>query len=337
MFRTQFALNRFDWRSLDHFVADVKLSESFGYGYALNPFNALGLRDPYVWLSFAAKATTKIRLGPFIDNPMLKHPAVTASSIATLDEISGGRALLGLGVGDTAVRMLGIKPATVCELEIATIIARQLLAGEAVSVGAERPARMWNPRKVPVWIAAGGPKTLRMAGRIADGVFLRVGRHPKNLHHALENVRAGAAEAGRPAGEPSIGIVIHIITSQEPAAIRSISRAMAAGFYEYSPVLFENAGLNWTGPPVKELRTQVWPDFHHAEDSTRAGRVVDFLSEDVAESFSLFGSASNVAGQLRRALAELPPVEIIVPHPVPVPSPDSRFKRWFAEKVMPAL
>lgn len=332
-----FAVNRFDWRTLERFVADVKQSESLGFGVALNPYNPLALRDPYVWLSFAARETSRIRLGPFIDNPVLKHPAVVAGSVATLDEISGGRALLGYGVGDTAVRWLGEKPASVRELEEATTSIRRLLAGEPLELGAARPARLQRSRRVPVWLAAGGPKTLRMAGRVADGVFLRVGRHPANLRSAVANVRAGALEAGRPPDEPALGLVFHLVTSQEASEVRAISRAMAAGFYEYSPALFEQAGLAWGGPPIGELATQVWPDFHHAEDLVAAGRCVEFLSEDAAASFSLFGTAADIASQLRRALAEVPAPAIVVCHPVPLPGPDAPFKRWLAEEVLARL
>jgi 5,10-methylenetetrahydromethanopterin reductase len=333
----RFGLNRFDWSSLERFVADVRECESLGFGLALHPVNPLALPDPYVWLAFAARETNRIRVGPFIDNPVLKHPALVAGSIATLDEISGGRALLGYGVGDTAVRWLGRKPARVVELEDATRTLRGLLAGEALALGAARPARLQRPRRVPVWIAAGGPQALRAAGRVADGVFLRVGRHPANLHAAAAAVRAGAHEAGRPPHEPALGLVLHWVTSAAPAAVRAISRAMAAGFYEYSPGLFEPAGLAWEGPPIAELKRAVWPDFHHAADLVRAGGLVEFLSDEAAESFSLFGSAEDVVSQLRRALSEVSGVEWVVPHPVPLPPPGSPYKRWLAEQVMSRL
>lgn len=333
----EFALNRFDWSSVDRFVADVKLPESLGYGYALSPSNPLALRDPYVMLAAAARETSKIRLGLLIDNAVLSHPAVTAGSIATLDEISAGRALLGYGVGDTAVRWLGRRPASVRELEKATVLIRRLLAGEAVEVGAERPARLYHARPVPVWIAAAGPRTLRVAGRVADGVFIRVGRHRDNVRAAFDAVASGAREVGRDPAELRLGLVFHVVTSDPPAAARSISRAMAAGFYEYSPALFETAKLGWDGPPVQELRHQVFPDFHHARDLEQAGRVVDFLSDEAAASFSLFGSAADVAEQLRQALAELPRVDVIVAHPVPTPGPEADFKAWFAREVISRL
>ncbi len=332
-----FGLNRFNWRSVDEFVADVKLAEDLGYGYALSPSNPLAIRDPYVVLAAAARETSTIRLGLLIDNAVLSHPAVTAGSIATLDEVSDGRALLVYGVGDTAVRWLGQQPASVRKLEESTILIRRLLAGEKVEVGAERPARLFHARPAPVWIAAGGPRTLRMAGRVADGVFLRVGRHPDNLRAAFDAVRAGALEAGRDPDALGIGLVFHVITPDEQAAAHSISRAMAAGFYEYSPALFEIPKLAWDGPPVQELKKQVWPDFHHAADLKHAGRVVDFLSEEAAQSFSLFGSAADIAQQLRQVLEQAPRVDIIVPHPVPMPGPGATFKTWFAREVIPRL
>src|SRR5204862_102427 len=154
-------------------------------------------RDTYVLLAAAARATERIMLGPLLANPVNRHPSVTASSIATIDELAPGRVLLGWGVGDTAVRLAGLRPARVKELEAATRLMRALLDGEAVEVGAERPARLPHARPVPIWIAAGGPRTLRMAGGVADGVFIRGGTHRANIARSTEALRAGAVEAGR--------------------------------------------------------------------------------------------------------------------------------------------
>ena len=145
------------------------------------PDSQLRRRDTYVLLAAAARATERITLGPLLANPVNRHPSVTASSIATIDELAPGRVVLGWGVGDTAVRLAGLKPARVAELEASTRLMRALLDGEAVEVGAARPARLPHHRPVPIWIAAGGPRTLRMAGGVADGVFIRVGTHPANI------------------------------------------------------------------------------------------------------------------------------------------------------------
>ena len=345
-----FGLNRFDWTSTEAFVADIVRAEDLGWGYALIPWNPLARHDPYMQLAVAAGRTSRIRLGLLLDNPVLHHPAASASSIATLDEISDGRAILTYGVGDTAVRWLGLRPARVAELEEATVLARRLLAGEAVEVGAVRPARLQHARPAPVWVAAGGPKTIEMAGRVADGVFLRVGRHPENLRTAIARVHAGARATGREPAEIGIGLIFHTVMSDNPDEIRATARSMAAGYYEYSPALFEIPGLPWDGPPVEELKQHIYPDFHHAADLVESGNLVSFLNEETADSFALFGSADEIAGQIREAIEVAGRVNIVVPHPVPMPVPGAPiarelpasltgadYKTWFASEVIPRL
>ena len=193
----KFGLNRFDARSVDLFAADVRRAETLGWDAALQPDSQLRRRDTYVLLAAAARATERIVLGPLLANPVNRHPTVTASSIATIDELAPGRTIIGWGVGDTAVRLAGLRPARVKELEAGTRLMRALLDGEAVEVGAERPATLPHHRPVPIWIAAGGPKTLRMAGSVADGVFIRVGTHHTNIAIAVDAIHAGAVEIGR--------------------------------------------------------------------------------------------------------------------------------------------
>lgn len=270
---------------------------------------------------------------------MLRPAPVAAGSIATLAAVSGGRAMLTYGVGDTAVRWMGLRPSRLAELEAATTLARALLAHGDVEVGAAAPARLRHGARAPVWVAASGPRSLRLAGRCADGVFLRVGTHPANVRHAVEQVRAGAAEVGRDAGEVALGLIVHTCRSQDPAEVRAIARAMAAGFYEYAPALFDPPGFTWNGPPVEELKAQVWPDFHHAADLVAAGRVVDFLTDDVAASFSFHGTQADVADQLRAILAAVPELSIVVPHPVPAPRPDevTDYARWIGGELKAQL
>ena len=346
----EFGLNRFDWTSTTALVADVRRAEQLGFGYALIPWNPLSRPDPYMQLAVAAGQTSRIRLGLLLDNPVLHHPATSASSIATLDEISGGRALLTYGIGDTAVRWLGLRPARMAELEDAVVLAKRLLSGEGVEVGAPRPARLRHARSVPVWIAAGGPKTIEMAARVADGVFLRVGRHPENLRTAMAHLGRGATAAGRDPDDIGIGLIFHTVTCDDPVEIRAISRSMAAGYYEYSPALFEIPGLPWNGPPVDALKKQVYPDFHHAPDLVESGNLVAFLNDETANSFSLFGSATDIANQLRHAIGITGRADIVVPHPVPMPIPGepvprrlpaalagADYKTWFAAEVIPLL
>ena len=333
-------LNRLDWCSPRRFAADAKRAEDLGWDWALIPASSLRLRDPYVNLAFAAEATSRIGLGVLLDNPVVRHPAVLASSMATVAELAPARTLLCLGVGDTAVRLVGARPARVAELEADTVLVRRLLAGEAVDVGAQRPAQLPFARPVPVWIAAGGPKTLRMAGRVADGVFIRVGLHPANLRRAYEEVCRGAREAGRNPAQVHIGLIFHVVLEEEPRRAALIARSMAAGYYEYSPMLFDAPGFRWNGTPLHELKHRVWPDFHHHDDLEASGRLVEFLPDEVADAFAAHGTAPQVAAQLGAALEAGVPCDILVAHPMPTPVPGGPrpdYMERFAAEVMPAL
>jgi 5,10-methylenetetrahydromethanopterin reductase len=318
----RFGLNRFDDRSVDAFAADVRRAELLGWDAAWEPDSQLRRRDTYVMLAAAARATERIMLGTLLANPINRHPTVTASSIATIDELAPGRVLLGWGVGDTAVRLAGLKPARVAELESSTRLMRSLLDGEAVDVGAARPARLPHHRPVPIWIAAGGPRTLRMAGGVADGVFIRVGTHPRTIAWAIDAIRAGAADAGRDPATVRVGAVFHTVFVDDPATARLMAKSMAAGYYEYSPTLFGPPGLAWDGPDPETLKRnkQVWPDFHHATDLVASGRVVDFLPDAVADAFALRGGADAIVEQLLGIFRASPaPLEHVVLHPIPNP------------------
>src|SRR5438105_3119418 len=244
----RFGLNRFDARSVEAFAADVQRAERLGWDAALQPDSQLRRRDTYVLLAAAARVTKRIMLGTLLANPINRHPSVTAGSIATIDELAPGRVLLGWGVGDTAVRLAGLKPARVKDLEESTRLMRALLDGESVEVGAERPARLPHHRPVPIWIAAGGPRTLRMAGGVADGVFIRVGTHRANVARSIAAIREGAAEAGRDPSTVRLGAVFHTVLVDDGARAVTMAKSMAAGYYEYSPALFEAPRLGWNGP-----------------------------------------------------------------------------------------
>jgi len=240
--------------------------------------------------------------------------------------------------------LAGLKPARVKELEASTRLMRALLDGEAVEVGAERPARLPHHRPVPIWIAAGGPRTLRMAGGVADGVFIRVGTHEANIRTAVEAIRAGAADAGRDPAAVRLGAVFHTVLVDDPARALTMAKSMAAGYYEYSPALFDPPRLTWTGKNPETLKREqnVWPDFHHAVDLDASGRVVDFLPEIAADAFSLRGAPAEVADRLvdvlRRAPAEF---DYVVLHPIPNPEfpddPERGYTARMAREVLPRV
>jgi 5,10-methylenetetrahydromethanopterin reductase len=154
-------------------------------------------RDVHVTLALCAANTERIRLGSRVITPLTRHPAVAASAAATLEELAPGRTLVGIGSGDSAAYNLGLRAAPLAELRAYAVTIRELLTtGVATYHGA--PARLtWARAKIPIYLAASGPKTLRLAGEIADGVVIRTGIMPEIVRESIAQVRAGARAAGR--------------------------------------------------------------------------------------------------------------------------------------------
>lgn len=313
----RFAINRLDMSSARGFAHSATRAEALGWAMGLLPCNPLKVPDPYVSLALAALQTETLQLGTLLDTPVIRHPSALAGSICTVAELAPGRIHLGLGIGDTAVRFNGLAPASSAAIAEAVKTTRALINGESVDVGALHPARLSAPRPVPVWMAAQGPKNLRMAGRLADGVWIRVGRDAANLEMAWAAVCAGAEEAGRVVEDLQIGLIFHTAVCDQPADARLIGKAIAAGYYEYSEFLFDAPGFTWSGPDPHQLRPQVYPDFLHHRDPVAAGRLVDFLPDEVADAFALYGSWADIGQQLKDTLAHCPmPVNYVLPHPV---------------------
>jgi probable F420-dependent oxidoreductase len=141
--------------------------------------------------------TTHMRLGTCVTNPVTREPSVTASALATLDEISGGRMDLGIGRGDSAVRVLGKPPTTMKTLEQAVTVIRDLVEGRRTGYEGAHLGLSWTGRwKLPVWIAGYGPMALAMTGRIADGLILQLA-DPDLVRWMVGLMHASAENAGR--------------------------------------------------------------------------------------------------------------------------------------------
>lgn len=313
----KFALNRLDLSGPVQFADSAKRAEQLGWHAGLLPCNPLKVADPYISLTLAAQATDNLVLGTLLDTPVLRHPSVMAGSIATVAAFAPGRVQLGLGIGDTAVRFNGLAPATIKQLKLATRTARDLLSGKGIEVGAAKPARLTHAALAEVWLAAQGPKTLFMAGAEADGIWIRVGRHPANLAMAWQAVCAGADSIGRDPATLKTGLILHTGLCEDSASARRIGKAIAAGYYEYSPFLFDAPELEWHGPDVHILKDEVYPDFHHHRDPVYAGSKVDFLSDRAADDFALFGDWTQIGTQLEETLSQCPfTPDFVLPHPV---------------------
>ena len=182
---------------LDRVVRLAKLAERSGFAYGWVFDSHVLWKEPYVLLALMAQNTSRLRLGTCVTNPATREPSVTASTLAVLQELSGGRMDLGIGRGDSARRVLGKPPTTLAVLEEATNVIRDLCEGRAVTYEGTALTMEWVPRhKLPVWIAGYGPKALELTGKIADGAIIQIA-DPSLVGWCIGLLREGARKARR--------------------------------------------------------------------------------------------------------------------------------------------
>ncbi|CAN5329887.1 LLM class flavin-dependent oxidoreductase [soil metagenome] len=233
----------------DQFGDMVQACEGWGLDELWLTDSSLHSRYCYSYLTIAALRTSRMTLGPAVTNPVSRHPALGAVAMSTINEISNGRAIYGIGVGDRPLEALGYKPAKLSLLEDSIEAARRLWTGETVTWQArgfeldDAHMRYGVPTTMPIYISASGPKTLELAGRVADGVILLAGLHPEGLKYALEHIDRGVDQAGR-SSRPQITVFAYgAISDDEDEALAS-ARTIAAWFPQTAPIYCEIAGLS---------------------------------------------------------------------------------------------
>jgi 5,10-methylenetetrahydromethanopterin reductase len=179
-------------------IADlVGEAQRRGFAYAFVIDSQMAFKDVYVTLASCAERTDSIRLGTGVTNPITRDLTVTASSISAIHELSGGRAVLGLGNGATAVEGIGLRGAKLAETRDAVQKLRALLDGEEVVHNGVRIRMPGTQVRVPIFLSASRPRMLRLAGEVADGVILMGPSDATMLRRQLDVVLEGLADSGR--------------------------------------------------------------------------------------------------------------------------------------------
>ncbi len=257
--------------------------------------------DVYVALAVAAQHTSRIRLGPAVTNPITRHPVVTANAIATLDRLSGGRAFMGLGAGDSAVFTLGLRPARLAELERTALELQALTAGRRV-VRDGRPAQIKGAaRRVPLYLAADGPRAHQLAGRVADGAFIGSGLTAPEVATSRAEIAAGARAAGRdPDSIDTWWLVKANVADSRDTAIEEIKGTLVSS---------GNRVFRAIAPPdalqaaIAEIHRGYDPLAHAALDAAANGRLSDRaeVTAYLAERFAIAGTPDDCVAQVERA------------------------------------
>ena len=159
-------------------------------------------KELYVISTYCAMNTSRIQVVSAVTNPVTRHPSVAASGLFALDQLAPGRISLGIATGDSALWGIGIKGiASVAHLKEYILAVKGLLAGEEVSYRGRSFTPQWQdwsgPRNIPIYVACSGPKVLKMASQVADGLIMSMGFGPENVQHIKGIINDACAEVGR--------------------------------------------------------------------------------------------------------------------------------------------
>jgi 5,10-methylenetetrahydromethanopterin reductase len=279
--------------------------------------------DPYVSLALAGAATTRIGLGTGVTNSVTRHAAATATAIASVNRVSNGRAVLGIGRGDSALAHLGRAPARLAQFERYLRQLQAYLRGEAVSFdeidippdvapplselalhdapSASRIGCIAGGAKVPVEVAASGPKVIALAARHAERVMFTLGADTERLAWGIALARQARQDAGLDPDGIAFGAYVNLGCHSDMAAARGLVRGGLTTFARFSVMHGEANGPVSTGDRavLEALRSNYDMRAHTRGDSRQAGT----LTDDFVDRFAIVGPPDRCIERLRSLAA----------------------------------
>lgn len=291
--RPSFGVELHEYLDAPTVLHEVELAERLGYAAVWLGDSQLIWREPYTLLGAAAVRTTRVALGTGVTNPLTRHVAVTASALVTLQELSGGRILAGVGIGDSAVHTLGVRPASLAALEAFVATLRPLAGGSSVSTAtAEIRLVFGAPGQCPpVIVAASGPRMLHLAGEIGDGVIVTRQAQPgETLSAMLKCVNDGRAARGD-ADAPFRTCL------SAPVAVDADRRR---AFHAVRPHVASTlrARLHWElSDAASEAREQIIAAYDFYQHMNPAALHADLVPDEVVIQFAIAGTPEECIAQ----------------------------------------
>jgi len=260
----------------------------------------LGMKDVYAAMYLAAEATQNMWIGSAVTNIVTRHPTVTANATIALDELTGGKAMLGLGAGWSAVLGAGGQPSKLGELRACIDEFRQLFTGEELDLYGTKVKMAAATGQIPIYMAVSQPGMLRLAGEKCDGAILMGAADPEFCKWQLDYIHQGLEKAGRDRSELLIDLVVTMSVNEDQeqalADVRAWATSQAATFDVWKQM-----------PPAWE---RFRPEFaaansgyHLVEHLSLHADHKQVVSDDFVRSVALAGTAEHCIAQLRELAA----------------------------------
>jgi 5,10-methylenetetrahydromethanopterin reductase len=260
----------------------------------------LGMKDVYAAMYLAAEATENMHIGSAVTNLVTRHPTVTANATIALDELTNGRAMLGLGAGWSAVHGAGGQPSKLADLRAGIDEFRELFTGEEVELYGTKVKMAAAQRQIPIYMAVSQPGMLRLAGEKCDGAVLMGAADPEFCQWQLDYIYQGLEKAGRDRSELLIDLVVTMsVDDDEEQAlsdVRAWATSQAATFdvWKHMPPAWERFRPEFAAANS---------GYHLVEHlSLRAGHK-QVVSDDFVKSVALAGTREQCIEKLRELAA----------------------------------
>jgi probable F420-dependent oxidoreductase len=279
----------------------VELAEQRGFEYAWTYDSHILWQESYATLPIAASRTSKIKLGHFVTNPGIRDATITASWYATMQDLSNGRMVMGIGRGDSSRRVVGLKPVKVADFEARCRMIKDLMNGRKVDWNGKELELTWARKEVPeipMWIAGYGPRALAVAGRVADGVIIQLA-DPVIIQWIMDTARKAAEEVGRDPSELKciVGAPSHI--TDDLADAREQVRWFPAMVSNHVMDLIEKYGWDSEIPTALTDFVKARKFYDYKEHSRVGARHGEFVTDEICDRFCVLGTAEQATDKLK--------------------------------------
>jgi probable F420-dependent oxidoreductase len=278
----------------------IALAERQGFHSGWTYDSPILWQEPYPLITLLVDATEHMRIGMCVTNPITREPAVTASAHATLQDISGGRIVMGMGRGDSAVRMMGHKPTKIVEFERRLRMVKDFMNGRAVEWEGTEMRLEWaqGAPEIPLYVAGYGPRALGVAGRVGDGVIIQLA-DPAIIEWTMATARRAAEEAGRDPAALKCLVCAPSMVSDDLAHARDEVRWFPAMVGNHVADIIRAHGEHSDVP--HELTDYIrGRDEYDYKDHSRVGAAHgSFVPDEICDRFTVIGSAAQIVEKLR--------------------------------------
>jgi probable F420-dependent oxidoreductase len=284
------------WRT----VALAKLAEEHGFDYVWTFDSHLLWQEPYVIYSQILAETNRVIVGPMVTNPATRDWTVTASVFATLNEMYGNRTVIGMGRGDSAVRVLNGKPTTLKEVREATHVIRELANCRPVELNGSTLQFPWaRTSAVEVWIAAYGPLALKTAGEVGDGFILQLA-DVDIAKWMIDQVRTAASNAGRDPDALTFCVAAPAYVGTDLAHMRDQCRWFGGMVGNHVADIVAKYGSDTEFPQVLTDYIKGRQDYDYNEHGRAGNTHTEFVPDEIVDRFCVLGTAEEHVAKLKQ-------------------------------------